>query len=118
MAEQPSASRRDFLKRIGVTVGTAAAGAAAGPVAAPLLAQAQTQPRGTIPDKPFKIGLMTLFTGPGAVTGEPLYKGHILAAEEINAQGGLLGKRKIETVKADEAAGRSEERRVGKECRL
>src|SRR5439155_1048449 len=30
---------------------------------------------------------------------------HILAADEINAQGGLLGKRKIETVKADEAAG-------------
>jgi branched-chain amino acid transport system substrate-binding protein len=29
----------------------------------------------------------------------------MLAAEEINAQGGLLGKRKIETVKADEAAG-------------
>ena len=33
------------------------------------------------------------------------YKGHILAAEEINAQGGLLGKRKIETITADEAAG-------------
>ena len=37
--------------------------------------------------------------------GEPSYKGHILAAEEINAQGGLLGKRKIETLKADENAG-------------
>ena len=29
----------------------------------------------------------------------------MLAAEEINAQGGLLGKRKIETIKADESAG-------------
>ena len=29
----------------------------------------------------------------------------MLAAEEINAQGGLLGKRKIETLKADENAG-------------
>jgi len=28
-----------------------------------------------------------------------------MAAEEINAQGGLLGKRKIETITADEAAG-------------
>ena len=37
--------------------------------------------------------------------GEPSYKGHLLAAEEINAQGGFLGKRQIETVKADEAAG-------------
>ena len=34
-----------------------------------------------------------------------MYKGHTLAAEEINAQGGLLGKRKIETLKADENAG-------------
>jgi len=48
---------------------------------------------------------MTFFTGPAAVLGEPSYKGHILAAEEINTQGGFLGKRKIETVKADEAAG-------------
>ena len=37
--------------------------------------------------------------------GEPGRKGHILAAEEINAEGGLLGKRKIETIFADEAAG-------------
>ncbi len=98
-------NRRDFLKNLGVTVGAAAAGAVAAPLATPRVAQAQTQPRGAIPDKPFKIGLMTLFTGPGAVTGEPLYKGHLLAAEEINAQGGLLGKRKIETLKADENAG-------------
>ena len=37
--------------------------------------------------------------------GEPGRKGHLLAAEEINAEGGLLGKRKIETIMADEAAG-------------
>ena len=37
--------------------------------------------------------------------GEPSFKGHTLAADEINAQGGLLGKRKIETLKADENAG-------------
>jgi branched-chain amino acid transport system substrate-binding protein len=48
---------------------------------------------------------MTFFTGPAAVLGEPMYKGQVLAAEEINASGGLLGKRKIEVLKADEAAG-------------
>ena len=48
---------------------------------------------------------MTFFTSPAAVLGEPSLKGHIMAAEEINAQGGLLGKRKIETITADEAAG-------------
>src|SRR3990170_7161612 len=95
-------SRRDFLNSLGVTVGAAVA-ASAGSVLSP--AKAEAQPRGTIPDKPYKIGHMTFFTGAPAVLGEPSYKGHILAAEEINAQGGLLGKRKIETFKADEAAG-------------
>src|SRR5919206_1047791 len=51
------------------------------------------------------MGHMSFFTAPAAVLGEPSYKGHTLAAEEINAQGGFLGKRKIETVTADENAG-------------
>src|SRR5258707_209392 len=101
--------RRDFLARLGVTVGTAAAGAAAAagvPLAAmPLVSPAYGQPKGTVPDTPYKIAHMTFFTGPAAVLGEPSFKGHTLAAEEINAQGGLLGKRKIETLKADENAG-------------
>jgi len=101
MAEE--VSRRQFLNRLGVTVGSAAAAA----WAAPKIAEAQQQapPKGRIPDTPYKTGHMTFFTGPAAVLGEQSYKGHILAAEEINAQGGLLGKRKIETIKADEAAG-------------
>src|SRR5438309_12020615 len=48
---------------------------------------------------------MTFLTSAAAVLGEPSLKGHLMAAEEINAQGGLLGKRKFETVTADEAAG-------------
>src|SRR5712691_3782981 len=99
-------NRRDFLQALGITVGAAALGATGGSTA-PNSAEAQAQepPKGNIPDKPIKIGHMTFFTGPGAVLGEPSYKGHILAAEEINAQGGFLGKRKIETMKADENAG-------------
>src|ERR671923_1254346 len=97
-------NRRDFLNALGVTVGAATLGAVGG-VATPEPAAAQEPPKGKIPDKPLKFGHMTFFTGPGAVLGEHSYKGHILAAEEINAQGGFLGKRKIETVKADEAAG-------------
>ena len=92
-------SRREFFSQLGITVGSAALAASARE------ARAQQQPRGTIPDKPYQVGHMTFFTGPAAVLGEPMYKGHILAAEEINAKGGLLGKRKIETLKADEAAG-------------
>jgi len=97
-------SRREFLNRLGVTVGGAALGAA-GYVAGRAQAEAAEPPKGKIPDTPYKTGHMTFFTGPAAVLGDQAYKGHILAAEEINKQGGLLGKRKIETIKADEAAG-------------
>jgi branched-chain amino acid transport system substrate-binding protein len=96
-------TRRDFLSQLGVTVAAAVGGAAAG-VGVAGTARADA-PKGNIPGTPYKIGHMTFFTGPGAVLGEPMYKGNVLAAEEINAQGGLLGKRKIEILKADEAAG-------------
>ena len=97
-------NRREFMSRLGVAVGTA--GTAFGALVTPAPAEAQTrQVKGTVPDKPYKTGHMTFFTGPAAVLGEQSYKGHLLAAEEINTQGGLLGKRKIETIKADEAAG-------------
>src|SRR5467141_1995867 len=97
-------TRRDFLSRLGVTSAAAIGGSMAGFGLAGM-AHAQEKPKGAIPDKPFKIGHMTFFTGAGAVLGEPMYKGNLLAADEINAQGGLLGKRKIEILKADEAAG-------------
>src|SRR5499427_9269996 len=99
--------RRDFLSTLGVTVGAAAgagAGLRASGILPPRLARAAA-PVGNIPDKPFRTGHMTFLTGPAAVLGQPSLKGHTLAAEEINAKGGLLGKRKIETVTADEAAG-------------
>src|SRR5882724_7322990 len=98
-------SRREFFSQLGATVGGAALAASGASLLSPEEARAQQQPKGNIPDKPYKVGHMTFFTGPAAVLGEPMYKGHILAAEEINAQGGLLGKRKIETITADEAAG-------------
>jgi branched-chain amino acid transport system substrate-binding protein len=100
-------NRRQMLSALGVTVGAAAGGAlvASGLISPSNLARAAVPPKGDIPDKPFKTGHLTFLTGPAAVLGEPSLKGHLLAAEEINAQGGLLGKRKIETVKADEAAG-------------
>src|SRR6185369_401205 len=103
----PEVSRRDFLSKLGVTVTAAAAGAASGLPALTRVdrAEAQVKDAGKVPDAPYKIGHMTFFTGAAAVLGEPSYKGHMLAADEINAQGGLLGKRKIETLKADENAG-------------
>lgn len=97
--------RRDFLRTLGAGAGLTL-GAAGGAIPLIGMAQAQTfTPKGNIPSTPYKIGHMTFFTGPAAILGEPMYKGQVLAAEEINATGGLLGKRKIEVLKADEAAG-------------
>ncbi len=100
-----SIKRRDFLTALGVTVGGSALGSGGGFLGGATPAHAQEPARGRIPDRPYKIGHMTFFTGPAAVLGEPMYKGLVLAVDEINAKGGLLGKRKIEVLKADEAAG-------------
>src|SRR6266508_5176148 len=91
--------RRKFLASLGVTVGALTLGDAVTP------ASSQEPARGRIPDTPVKFGHITILSGPGAILGGPSLKGHTLAAEEINAAGGLLGRRRIETITADEAAG-------------
>ncbi len=106
--EKKQVKRRDFLSGLGITVGVAGLASTAGTAtyfAGPRQANAAAMVKGKISDKPFKAGHITFQTGPAALLGEPGRKGHILAAEEINAEGGLLGKRKIETLFADEAAG-------------
>lgn len=103
MAQQ-EVSRRDFLKSLGVTVGAAAVGGLASSAVVPAPVEAQA-PKGRISDTPLKVGHITFLSGAAAVLGSAMLKGHLLAAEEINATGGLLGKRKIETLQADEAAG-------------
>src|SRR5437016_2869086 len=99
---QQQLNRRNFLNSLGITIGAAAATV---PAIAPAVAQVDRPPKGNIPASPLRLGHMTFLTGPAAVLGEPSLKGHMLAAEEINAQGGILGKRKIETITADENAG-------------
>lgn len=51
--------------------------------------------------EPIKIGAMYPLTGGGAVYGVPAMAGHQLAIEELNAKGGILG-RKIESVERDD----------------
>jgi len=95
-------TRTEFLQQLGVTVG---AGALAGLAAEAVAPEPAKAAKGRIPDTPYKVGHMTFLSGPSALLGAPMLKGHLLACDEINAQGGLLGKRKIETIQADEAAG-------------
>lgn len=51
--------------------------------------------------QPVKIGAMYPLTGGGAVYGVPAMAGHQLAIEELNAKGGILG-RKIESIERDD----------------
>jgi branched-chain amino acid transport system substrate-binding protein len=104
---KPQVNRRDFLNRMGMTLGVATGAAVGGNLVPPLVNAAAPPARvsGKISDQPYVTAHMTFLTGPLTVMAEPSIKGHILAAEEINAHGGLLGKRKIVTLKADEAAG-------------
>jgi len=102
---QRPVDRRTFLNSLGVGAATVAAAGTSTYFAGPRPANAAVKVKGNVPDKPFKTGHITFLTGPANLLGEPGRKGHILAAEEINAEGGLLGKRKIETIFADEAAG-------------
>jgi len=95
-------TRRNFLSSVAIGAAAVTAGQATY-FAGPRPAHAAFKAKGNIPDKPFKTGHITFLTGPANLLGEPGRKGHLMAAEEINAEGGLLGKRKIETIMADEA---------------
>src|SRR3954469_23757132 len=55
----------------------------------------------SLPQEPSKIGAMYPLTGGGAVYGVPAMAGHQLAIEELNAKGGILG-RKIESIERDD----------------
>jgi branched-chain amino acid transport system substrate-binding protein len=58
-------------------------------------------------EAPIKMGFVSIFSGRVAMLGEEGSKGSILAAEEINAKGGVLG-RKIEVITRD-SGGKIEE---------
>jgi branched-chain amino acid transport system substrate-binding protein len=92
MDKPTTVDRRKFLGALGVTVG--GAGVAGAGLISPQTVSAQAPaPKGKIPETPYKTGHMTFLTGPAAVLGDPSLKGLIMAQEEINAQGGFLGKR-------------------------
>jgi branched-chain amino acid transport system substrate-binding protein len=77
-------------------------------LAAPLVAHAQ---------KPLKVGFPMILSGPGALFGEPALKGAQMYAEEINAKGGVLG-RKIELLPRDTKGNADEAVRVARELIL
>jgi branched-chain amino acid transport system substrate-binding protein len=77
-------------------------------LAAPIAADAQ---------KPIKVGFPMILSGPGALFGEPALKGAKMFEEEINAKGGVLG-RKIQLVERDTKGNADEAVRVSRELIL
>src|SRR5216683_6335382 len=77
-------------------------------LAMPLAASAQ---------KPIKVGFPMILSGPGALFGEPASKGAQMFVDEINAKGGVLG-RKMELVIRDTKGQPDEAVRVARELIL
>jgi branched-chain amino acid transport system substrate-binding protein len=67
--------------------------------------------------KPIKVGFPMILSGPGALFGEPALKGAQMYVDELNARGGVLG-RKIELVSRDTKGNADEAVRVSRELIL
>jgi branched-chain amino acid transport system substrate-binding protein len=77
-------------------------------LAVPFAAEAQ---------KPIKVGFPMILSGPGALFGEPASKGAQMFVDEINAKGGVLG-RKLELLPRDTKGSADEAVRVSRELIL
>jgi len=82
-----------------------------------LLAAALAAPFAVHAQKPIKVGFPMILSGPGALFGEPALKGAQMYVEEINAKGGVLG-RKIELLPRDTKGNADEAVRVARELVL
>ena len=82
-----------------------------------LLAAALAAPFAVQAQKPIKVGFPMILSGPGALFGEPALKGAQMYVEEINAKGGVLG-RKIELLPRDTKGNADEAVRVARELVL
>ena len=82
-----------------------------------LLALVLAAPFGAEAQKPIKVGFPMILSGPGALFGEPASKGAQMFVDEINAKGGVLG-RKIELLPRDTKGNADEAVRVSRELIL
>jgi branched-chain amino acid transport system substrate-binding protein len=82
-----------------------------------VLALALAVPMTASAQKPIKVGMPIPLSGPPALFGDPASKGAQMYVEELNAKGGVLG-RKIELVIRDSKADANEAVRVAREMIL
>src|SRR5947209_9238671 len=77
-------------------------------------AAASLSPSAVLAEGPIKIGFPMPLSGPTAVYGVPITKGAEMAVQEINAKGGVLG-RKLELLERDSKANADEAVRLARE---
>jgi branched-chain amino acid transport system substrate-binding protein len=82
-----------------------------------LLALALAAPMTASAQKPIKVGVPLPLSGPPALFGDPASKGAQMYVDEVNAKGGVLG-RKIELIIRDSKADANEAVRVAREMIL
>src|SRR5512134_4072479 len=82
-----------------------------------LLALALAVPLPAEAQKPIKVGFPMILSGPGALFGEPAAKGAQMFVDEINAKGGVLG-RKLELLPRDTKGNADEAVRVARDLIL
>jgi branched-chain amino acid transport system substrate-binding protein len=82
-----------------------------------LLAVVLAMPMAASAQKPIKVGVPLPLSGPPALFGDPASKGAQMYVDELNAKGGVLG-RKIELVIRDSKADANEAVRVAREMIL
>jgi branched-chain amino acid transport system substrate-binding protein len=82
-----------------------------------LLALVLATPLAASAQKPIKVGFPMILSGPGALFGDPASKGAQMFVDEINAKGGVLG-RKLELLPRDTKGNADEAVRVSRELIL
>jgi branched-chain amino acid transport system substrate-binding protein len=82
-----------------------------------MLVVALLLPLGAEAQKPIKVGFPMIMSGPGALFGEPASKGAQMFVDELNAKGGVLG-RKLELLVRDTKGNADEAVRVSRELIL
>ena len=82
-----------------------------------LLALALAVPMAAEAQKPIKVGMPIPLSGPPALFGDPASKGAQMYVDEVNAKGGVLG-RKVELIIRDSKADANEAVRVAREMIL
>jgi len=82
-----------------------------------LLALVLATPLAASAQKPIKVGFPMILSGPGALFGDPASKGALMFVDEINAKGGVLG-RKLELLPRDTKGNADEAVRVSRELIL